>query len=206
MSKRLVNILDLHCCQMALGMLEVKEKVKEFSRMSKSEFLKNSIKEQVIIAICREKKMFIVDGQHRALAALLSGQKKIFAKVKIDFSKRRISRDSFWRRLQKKNCVHLFDQFGCGPHEPLYLPVDVRGLGDDPYRSLAWLAKQNGAFKDRNNRFSDFKWANFFRKRKLLKGKSKKDFKTAAKNAVRLSHSTKARHLPGYKRAANVSH
>ena len=58
---------------------------------------------------------------------------------------------------------HLLDQFGLGPHEPRLLPEDIRGLADDPYRSLAWALRHAGAYEKTDLAFSEFKWADFLR-------------------------------------------
>jgi hypothetical protein len=42
--------------------------------------------------------------------------------------------------------VYPYCQFGEGPRKPLYLPRDIRGLADDPYRSLAWFVRKAGGF------------------------------------------------------------
>ncbi|MBA2405900.1 MAG: hypothetical protein H0V66_14075, partial [Bdellovibrionales bacterium] len=63
-------------------------------------------------------------------------------KVKVDviedfFEKKEMDYANFWKWMAKSRNSYPFCQFGEGPREPLYLPHDIRGLADDPYRSIA---------------------------------------------------------------------
>ena len=69
---------------------------------------------------------------------------------------------------------------------------------DDPYRSLAGLARTEGAYtKGPEDYFIEFVWANFYRTRIKIK-KGKDGFVKALKKAVKLSHSPEASGQPGY--------
>ena len=93
--------------------------------------------------------------------------------------------------------VHLLDQFGLGPHAPHLLPEDIRGLADDPYRSLAWALRHAGAYEKSGLAFSEFKWAEFFRK--TLKAHPVHDeFDAAVEEALALAKTSVCKELPGY--------
>jgi hypothetical protein len=77
------------------------------------------------------------------------------------------------------------------------LPQKVSELTDDPYRSLAWAVRERGGFQKTTVSFSEFQWANFFRKRIEI-GSKPKDFKRAVEAALQISHTAEAKGLPGY--------
>jgi hypothetical protein len=77
------------------------------------------------------------------------------------------------------------------------LPRKVTELTDDPYRSLAWAVRNRGGFQKTTASFSEFQWANFFRKRIEI-GPKAKDFEKAVQAALKISHTAEAKNLPGY--------
>jgi hypothetical protein len=193
-----VKILDLKPTQMAIGMLEVSKKVKQYEKLSKKE-LKNELKKEPIEVVKAPNGwLYIIDGHHTAMALWLLGQKKTYVEVKKDYSKHNMSYDVFWRVMREKHLVHLYDQFGEGPHDPFYLAKDIRGLGDDPYRSLAWLVEKAGGFRETKSPFEKFRWANFFRKQKILNRNFDLDFKEAKNKAMKAAHMHGAQSLPGF--------
>ena len=86
-----------------------------------------------------------------------------------------------------------------GDHEPLYLPDDIRGLGDDPYRSLVWMVEQENGIRDTREPYAEFAWAQFLRKRKLLSPAGREHLDHALKKALAVCRARQARHLPGYR-------
>jgi hypothetical protein len=126
------------------------------------------------------------------------GFKKVPYQVKKDFRKSSIGYHEFWKQMNTKKWSHLHDQFGEGPHDPIYLPKDIRAVSDDPYRSLAWMVRDQGGFKKSQHWFTDFEWANYFRRKHLLKEEFNIDYQLACKKALRLARSPSAKKLPGY--------
>jgi hypothetical protein len=78
------------------------------------------------------------------------------------------------------------------------LPNDIRGLADDPYRSLAWLVRKEGGYLNSDEPFAEYKWANLFRRRRLLESKGRRGLVRAVKQSLDLARSPAARRLPGY--------
>jgi hypothetical protein len=115
--------------------------------------------------------------------------------VAADLSKH--SLPDLWRVMDEKHWLHLYDQFGKGPHDPVDLPESVRGLADDPYRSVAWAVRQAGGYNKTEAVFSEFTWAEFFRKN-LKVHPIFDDWDRAVKQAMELAAGPACSKLPGY--------
>jgi hypothetical protein len=203
MAKR-IHILKLKPTQLALGMLEIREHVKECRSLNKNK-IKTFIKDNPVQVVrAPNGDYYIIDGHHHACILWMLGIKKVFIKISRDFSKSKMSHSQFWRQMKQRRWAHFYDQFGNGPHHPIYLPDDIRGLADDPYRSLAWLVEQSGGFNKTDTPYSDFQWANFFRRRNLIKSKFGRDIKGALPKARKLARSSAAVRLPGFKHSEST--
>ena len=91
--------------------------------------------------------------------------------------------------------VHPFDE--SGNRVPFSkIPTTVSKLRDDPYRSLAGLAREHGAFAKDLTPYSEFLWADFFRtripKKKLIK------WDLAIESALQCAQTQEASYLPGW--------
>jgi hypothetical protein len=100
--------------------------------------------------------------------------------------------------MRKARWTHLRDQFGNGPHPPHLLPEDVRGMADDPYRSLAWALRHEGAYEKSEEAFAEFQWADFLRAELKIEP-GDEGFEKALATAQALAKSPGAQSLPGCK-------
>lgn len=197
------SLLSLRPTQFSIGMLEIEARVKELKSLG-SKALKSRIHKEIIpVIVSPWRDLYAIDHHHFLFSAWQAGIRHVRIKVIKDLSKSRLSYLSFWRRLGSNDHVHLYDQFGEGPRNPLYLPNDVRGLADDPYRSLAWAVRRHKGYKNTNIPFADFLWADYFRKQKLLESEGRGGLKKATRAALLLAHRPAARRLPGYIAKAN---
>ena len=73
----------------------------------------------------------------------------------------------------------------------------MRELKDDPYRSLAGFVRMEGGFQKTTMPYSEFVWADYYRKQIPLK-LLKKNFDKALQWAKRLAGTPEASVLPGY--------
>jgi hypothetical protein len=142
----------------------------------------------------------VVDHHHFLFACWQANIKEVKVEVLRDYSEISLTHAEFWERMTVNNHAYLYDQFGEGPRHPLYLPRDVRGLAEDPYRALAWVVRKEGGYLNSDEPFAEFKWANFFRQRDLLvsEGLADEVFQEAFKLAMKLARSDAAKGLPGY--------
>lgn len=189
-----VSILDLHPTQMAVGNREVEYKTRAFQDMTRKEAKKYLKEHPAAVVLGPQKRLYIIDRHHTAKAAWLAGIPRIDARLKADFS--HLSKKQFWKKMEEKKWVYLYDRFGKGPRKPSALPKTVRDLKDDPYRSLAWKVREEGGYDKVEKPFMEFLWANFFREN--LKTPITR-FKKAVKNALKLAKSPLAKGLPGYR-------
>jgi hypothetical protein len=189
------DVTELRPTQFALGMLEVEKKAKKLRAMKAGELKEYLEGKPVPVVICLDKQAHIVDHHHLVRACWEIGIDKIVTELKADLS--HLKPETFWEEMKRLGWTHLYDQFGNGPHAPALLPLNVRGLADDPFRSLAWAVREAGGFEKVETPFCEFHWADFFRKKVQL---ARTDFgmDKALKHALELAVKPDAKHLPGW--------
>ena len=193
------KVLDLRPTQFAVGMLEVEEKIEIVQGYHKKQIRDFIDENPVPVVMGPDRGLYIVDHHHFLAVCYHIGIKK----VRIRLLSRTFPRGPrgyarFWKWMFKTRHAYPFCQFGEGPRKALYLPKDIRGLADDPYRSLAWFVRKAGAFENSERNFAEFKWANFFRARRLLDRDGLAGMPRALVKAVSLAQTPAARHLPGF--------
>jgi hypothetical protein len=190
-----IDLLSLRPTQFALGMLEVETKVRKLRKMSEDE-LKDYLKEHPVPVVrAPDGEVYLIDHHHLVRACWELGIDKLVLEEKEDFSK--LSEEQFWKKMRSSKWLYLHDQFGKGPHSATLLPRDVRGLADDPFRSLAWALREKKGYNKSAIPFCEFSWAEFLRGHILIHP-AKIGFKEALKHAVELCHKPEAKKLPGY--------
>jgi hypothetical protein len=190
-----IDLLSLRPTQFALGMLEVETKVRKLQKLSDDE-LKDYLKEHPVPVVrAPDGEVYLIDHHHLVRACWELGIDKLVLEEKEDFSK--LSEEQFWKKMDSLKWLYLHDQFGKGPHSATLLPRDVRGLADDPFRSLAWALREEKGFNKSPVPFCEFSWAEFLRSHILIHP-AKIGFKEALKHAVELCHKPEAKKLPGY--------
>ena len=189
--------LCLKPTQFAMGMMEVEYKVQEMKALSPRKLKKLVESKPIPIVISPWKELCIVDHHHFLFACWHAKVKTVRVEVVKDYSKLKLTYHQFWKKMQKLKFAYLYDQFGEGPRSPLYLPQDIRGMADDPYRSLAWMIRKEGGFENTDVNFAEFQWANFFREKKLLEAHGRVGVHQAIKKGMRLLKKKDITHLPG---------
>ena len=188
-------LLSLKPTQFALGLREVARKVAQLKDMGhdkRHDFLRDR---PVPVVLSAKKRWHIVDHHHHARACWEAGIEELPVEVKADLT--HLTETEFWKAMHESRWVHLHDQFGLGPHEPHLLPEDIRGLADDPYRSLAWALRHAGAYEKTDAAFSEYKWADFLRKEVAIEH-GDEGFAHALAKARQLARTPTCAHLPGF--------
>lgn len=188
-------ILDLRPTQFAVGMREVELKTRKLKDLGHSE-LKDFLRDHPVpVVVAPDRELHLIDHHHLARAAWESGLNELAIRVEADLSA--LSPSAFWKKMEERNWLYLRDQFGKGPHAPELLPIDVRGLADDPFRSLAWALREKKGFEKSPVPFCEFRWSEFLRKH-IPGNPLRMGFHQALEAALKLCHHPDAKALPGY--------
>lgn len=183
-----IKVLDLKPTQFSLGLKDVEDKVKKYRSHG------IDLNKKVPVVRGPGDKLYMIDHHHFVRAMWECGVKTVHVEIKADLSK--LSKKKFWTAMKKLKWAFLFDQLGHGPHNPTYLPDDVRGMGDNKYRSLAWMIRERKGYDKSEKPFAEFYWGEFFRKNL----KSADPFSNSSiQKCMKLCKSAKAKRLPGYK-------
>ena len=166
--KKYQPTLSLKPTQFALGLLEVEFKVVEMKAMKAKKLEKLVRESPVPVVVSPWKELCITNRHHFLFACWHAGVRRVRVEVVKDYSRSKLTYHGFWKKLAREKRAYLHDQFGEGPRSPLYLPIDIRGMADDPYRSLAWMVRKEGGFENSDLTFAEFHWADFFRAKRLL--------------------------------------
>ena len=169
-----LRIKDMSPTQFAVGKAEIEVRAGRMRKKLKKDpgKLHDYLRVRPIPIVVRGDQFYLVD-HHHLLRALYdveheSRGKNICVYVKVLANASSLEEVYFWKTMHERNMVYLFDQAGGGPQQPQTLPKHIKDLAFDPYRSLAWIVREQHGYIKNNAPFSEFKWANFFRTRVLL--------------------------------------
>ena len=171
MKSEKVAILDLKPAQIAIGLLEVEHKMKDYAHMSRDEFHEYTAKHPVPV-VKSDHGCYIIDHHHLCRAYHELGHRQVSMYIQADFSA--FSGPKFWEMMETASWVLPQDQFG-QRHPYRHLPIDIRGMADDPYRSLVWKLREGGYWRKEEVPFAEFKLANYLRD-KVEIGNTKESF------------------------------
>jgi len=200
--KKKSGVLDLKPMQKPVGMIEVERKVKELRGMSAKKQDEWLLKKSVPILKDYKGRRRPVDHHHESRAADEAGLDQVYTHHYFDDELhdwiKSLPKEQFYAVTRAMGLFYDRDEHGKGPIDPKDLPDDVRGLVDDPYRSLAGAVRDRGGYEKTTLPFAEFKWAQFFRERvKIAAGNA--GFDRAVEEALKLVHDDAAKDLPGYK-------
>ncbi len=194
------KVLELHPTQFAVGMIEVEDKETELASKSGSALSAYQRKHAEPVVVGPGGELFIIDHHHLARAMADRGIEATSCKLEANYSA--LDPSAFWARMAENHWVYLYDEKGRGPREPADLPGTVKGLKDDPYRSLAGAVRHDGGYAKVSTPFADFAWANFFRASGISAVEIQNDFDRAVDDASAIAMKREACSLPGYKGAS----
>jgi hypothetical protein len=189
-----VLIVDLRPTQMTVGLREVKAKRKELRAREAKKIGKFLDSHMIQAVLGPGKRHYVIDHHHLARALQDEGFEQILVTVVADLSM--LELDEFWIFADHRSWVHPYDDKG-RRRDFSEIPKSIDKLSDDPFRSLSGELRRAGGFAKDTTPFSEFLWADFFRRR--MKRKSVADeFSNALKQAMQLAKSQEARYLPGW--------
>lgn len=189
-----IALNKLRPTQAVVGYQEVKLKRKEWATLSdkKREELIDSHWFPSVIG--PENRYYIVDHHHLGLALHEEKQEMVLLTVLKDLSW--LDMDTFWKVMEFSQWVHPYDEKG---NRISYsnLPTAIADLKDDPYRSLAGLSRNKGAYAKTQTPFAEFLWADYFRLH-IPPKTIHESFEEAIDSAIHLAKKVQASYLPGW--------
>jgi len=187
-------ILSLRPTQMTVGMNEVRVKRIAWKEKTADDLTKFLAAHMVPVITGPKGEPYLIDHHHLARALYEEGLKSVFVTVVADLS--RLPADHFWNMMDFHGWTHPYDARG---RRRLYseLPKNIKGMEDDPYRSLAGELRAMGGYAKDSTPFTEFLWADFLRPR--IKPKAiKADFAAALTKALVMAKTPEADYLPGW--------
>lgn len=198
--------------QCSVGYLEVQMKMEELrQRAQKPEELEKYLRGHPIPAVLGpDTRMYLTDHHHMGLAlekladewdagdnpAAKNPYRNCCFQVIKDLSdKSDLTMKGFFAKMEEHQLSHPYDDRGKRVNR---IPKNLSGLVDDPYRSLAGLARKAGAYDKVDVPFTEFKWADYLRGRVSSKLICKEQVAEAIAQAVKLANEPAAAGLPGY--------
>lgn len=202
----MVNADELHPTQKNVGLLEVAVKRAEIDSFDFKKQRRQYLKKRLVpVVIGPKNRFYIIDRHHMSRALLDSGYKKIYVEIQKDWSD--LSQKEFWEKMEKNGFVYLYDE-NRRKISVDELPTRLIDLGDDLYRSLAYFAREAGAYKKMNTPFIEFVWAEFY-KQSISPESIVNNLDEAVQEAILLSRSPLAKKIPGFignkKKCAEIS-
>jgi hypothetical protein len=189
-----VSIVDLRPTQMTVGMREVKEKRKEMRARGAKKIGKFLGGHMIPVILGPNQRHYVIDHHHLALALHGEGLEQVLTTVVADLSA--LGQSEFWTFIDHRGWVYPYDDEG-RRRDFSKIPKSITGLKDDPFRSVAGELRRAGGFAKDTTPFSEFLWADFFRRR-IGRKLAESDFPKALKQAMKLAKSQETRHLPGW--------
>jgi hypothetical protein len=185
---------SLRPTQLTVGLRKVAEKRHELKAMPAKKRQSHMTAQLYPAVRGPEKKFYILDHHHEAMAALREGAEMVSVGLVSDLS--HLSSTAFWVYLDHRSWLHCYDRHG-RRRSFAAVPRRFEDMADDPYRSLAASVQEAGGFAKPDEPFFEFLWANHFRAQ-IEAALVRKDWERAVKDAVRLSRSKKSAFLPGW--------
>lgn len=199
----IARLESLRPTQLTLGMNQVREKMDvtleagkdDQGRPSPAAMRRFARSHRICCILGPGAVLYIADHHHWARAWTELGCRSAPVRIIEDLSG--VDPEDFWDALRARGHLHPYDEHG-ELRDPSELPPNVRGMRDDPYRSLAAFARQAGGYRKPGNAYGDFSWAGFFRDQIHEDVCSIAGFARALAMAIKLAGTRRARRLPGY--------
>lgn len=188
-----VKINDLRPTQLTVGLREVERKRRQWRDQGEAggEFLGRHM---IPVVLGPKRRAYVIDHHHLARALHDEGQAEVLTTVVADLSK--LGRDAFWVFLDNRGWLHPFDESG-RRRDYSAVPKHIGKLIDDPFRSLAGAVREAGGYAKETMPFSEFIWADYFRRR-IKRSRVENHYDKSIAAAVSLARSRDASFMPGW--------
>ena len=189
-----VAIKDLRPTQMTVGLREVAQRRTNWRKRKSRAAAQYLGKHMIPVIVGPGGHSYLIDNHHLARALYDEGVKSVLTLEIADL--RHLDEDAFWFVMDNRGWLHPYDEKG-RRRTPRDLADSVKGLRDDPFRSLAGELRRAGGYAKETIPFTEFLWADFLRRR-LKKRAVEKDFDGALKQALKIAKTSEANYLPGW--------
>jgi hypothetical protein len=189
-----VKIADLRPTQITVGLREVAEKRRQWRKRAERDGREFLGRHMIPVIRGPKGRAYVLDHHHLTRALQEEGVEEIAIDVLADLGG--LAKAEFWVFCDNRGWCHPFDAEGARRGYEA-IPKGVAELADDPYRSLAGGLRRAGGFSKETTPFSEFIWADFLRRRIAAKAVAQ-DFEAALAEALKLSKTPEAAHLPGW--------
>ncbi|MBI3554395.1 MAG: hypothetical protein HY077_18005 [Elusimicrobia bacterium] len=189
-------LLEFRPTQLIMGERTVRTKVDELKEIvEEGDIRRHLVAHPVPVIIGPGGSKYMLDRHHRVRAAWEAGLVLTRYVVKADWSK--LSEAEFEERMKRRGLAYLLDEHGAGPVPASRLPRDVRGLVNDPVRSVVDRLVELKVIRALRRPHSENAWVAFFHKN-LKTPDLDAHFDEAVAEAAALARSPAASYLPGY--------
>jgi hypothetical protein len=189
-----VLIAELRPTQMTVGLGEVAERRTTWRQRQGKKAARYLGRHMIPVILGPGGHHYLIDNHHLARALYDEGVKSVLTLVIADL--RKLDASAFWFVMDNRGWLHPYDEKG-RRRSHTELPSSVKGLRDDPFRSLAGQLRRGGGFAKETIPFAEFLWADFLRRRIKTK-RVQKNFSRALNDAMRLAKTDVADYLPGW--------
>ncbi|MEQ7874720.1 ParB-like protein [Sphingomonas sp. ASV193] len=154
-------IKDLRPTQITVGFREVEQRRAKMREIADEKVGSYLGRHMIPVVIGPKKKSYVIDHHHLARALLEEGQERVLVTPVANLH--RLALEDFWRFLDNSGWLHPFDENG---RRLSYdeIPKRIAKLRDDPFRSLAGAVRQEGGYAKEAKPFTEFIWADYFRR------------------------------------------
>ena len=189
-----VPVADLRPTQITVGLREVAAKRREWRARAERDGPAFLGRHMIPVIRGLKGRPYVLDHHHLARALHDEGVAEVAINVLADLS--HLAKAEFWSFCDNRGWCHPYDADGkrCDFDD---IPKAIEDLADDPFRSLAGELRRAGGFSKETTPFSEFMWADFLRRRIGRKAVDA-DFEAALAEALKLSKTPDAQHLPGW--------
>lgn len=193
-----VHLKNIHPTQAYIGMDQIPVKIKKLTKEFEKQKYKKYLKKKWAPAVLGpDKRYWIIDRHHLSYSILhfdLVKKKGIYIKLIKDWSNldwhtfkiKMLAKDYLYLKDDKFNSIHFED-----------IPNSLSQLQDNPYRSLAYFAREEECFKKVEIPFLEFTWGEYFYKEGIVID-SNFELSHYIKMALKKCHLHQARDLPGF--------
>lgn len=197
-----VKIKHLRPTQICVGFAEVWNRIKDFKYDKEEKRLLYLQSKPVPIVKNINNDLWMLDRHHR-LSALISINEEAEAYCYIVEQIEARDRLTSLNFLMKRGWLYLYNSKGIGPESPGSLPHNLKGMQDDPYRSLVWRLKKEGFIRrEPFIPYHEFNWSSWLRTRSLPPFSSN-NLNPALPAARKLVTSQSASHIKGWQGEKN---